>query len=89
MLILQLITYPGQLNSHRQFNCSCIEKCHIKSPTCTYETIRPNNVLMAAKYLTGRDLFQNEGIMLFDEWINEYINIKSEQINFIVNEEVN
>ena len=49
-----------------------------------YETIRPHSVLMAAKYLIGRDLFQSEGIVLLDKWINEYIN-ESGKVDFIVN----
>ena len=32
-----------------------------------YETIRLHSVLMEAKYLIGRDLFQSEGIVLLDK----------------------
>ncbi|CAF3188018.1 unnamed protein product [Rotaria socialis] len=49
-----------------------------------YETIRPKIVHTAIKYLIGQELYKDEGIVISNAWIKEYLN---ERENFIVNDE--
>ena len=49
-----------------------------------YETIRPKVVHTAVKYLVEQELYKGEGIIISDDWLNEYSNEKE---NFIVKDE--
>ncbi|CAF1458321.1 unnamed protein product [Rotaria sp. Silwood1] len=49
-----------------------------------YETIRPKVVHTAVKYLVEQELYKGEGIIISDDWLNEYSN---ERENFIIKDE--
>ncbi|CAF1246493.1 unnamed protein product [Rotaria sordida] len=49
-----------------------------------YETIRPKVVHTAIKYLVEQELYKDEGIVISNNWLNEYPN---ERENFVVNDE--
>ena len=51
-----------------------------------YETIRPKVVHTAVKYLLGEELYKDEGIVISNEWLNDY---SKERENFIINDEDN
>ncbi|CAF3666138.1 unnamed protein product [Rotaria sp. Silwood1] len=49
-----------------------------------YETIRPKVVHTAIKYLVEQELYKDEGIVISNNWLNEYSNGRE---NFVVNDE--
>ncbi|CAF1255154.1 unnamed protein product [Rotaria sordida] len=49
-----------------------------------YETIRPKVVHTAIKYLVEQELYKDEGIVISNNWLNEYSNKRE---NFVVNDE--
>ncbi|CAF3286262.1 unnamed protein product [Rotaria sp. Silwood2] len=49
-----------------------------------YETIRPKVVHTAVRYLVEQELYKGEGIIISDDWLNEYSN---ERENFIIKDE--
>ncbi|CAF1444646.1 unnamed protein product, partial [Rotaria sordida] len=49
-----------------------------------YETIRPKVVHTAIKYFVEQELYKDEGIVISNNWLNEYSN---ERENFVVNDE--
>src|SRR5207237_2834423 len=44
------------------------------------ETIRPKKVFEAAKYLSNKDLYKKEGIVLSDDWLNK---MPEENVEFL------
>ena len=49
-----------------------------------YETIRPKVVHTAVKYLVEQEIYKDEGIVISNDWLNQYF---SERENFIVNDQ--
>ena len=50
-----------------------------------YETIRPNVVLEAARYLSTTELFKLEKVVVSEDWVNSVTATGSGNVNFIVN----
>ena len=50
-----------------------------------YETIRPNVVLEAARYLSNTELFKLEKVVLSEDWVYTVLRTGTDNINFIVN----
>ena len=50
-----------------------------------YETIRPNVVLEAARYLSTTELFKLEKVVVSEDWVNSVSRTGSGNVNFIVN----
>ena len=51
-----------------------------------YETIRPNVVLEAARYLSTTELFKLEKVVVSEDWVNSVSRTGSNNVNFIVNQ---
>lgn len=49
-----------------------------------YETIRPKAVYIAVKYLVEQELYNDEGIVISNDWLNQQF---SKRENLIVNDE--
>ena len=50
-----------------------------------YETIRPNVVLEAARYLSDTELFKLEKVVVSEDWVNSVSRTGADNVNFIVN----
>ena len=50
-----------------------------------YETIRPNVVLEAARYLSNTELFKLEKVVVSEDWVNSVSRTGTDNVNFIVN----
>ena len=50
-----------------------------------YETIRPNVVLEAARYLSTIEIFKLEKVVVSEDWVNSVTRTGSGNVNFIVN----
>ena len=50
-----------------------------------YETIRPNVVLEAARYLSDTELFKLEKVVVSEDWVNTVSRTGTDNVNFIVN----
>ena len=50
-----------------------------------YETIRPNVVFEAARYLSNTELFKLEKVVLSEDWVNTVSRTGTVNVNFIVN----
>ena len=50
-----------------------------------YETIRPNVVLEAARYLSNTELFKLEKVVVSEDWTKSVSGTGSDNVNFIVN----
>ena len=50
-----------------------------------YETIRPNVVLEAARYLSTTELFKLEKVVISEHWVNSVARTGTNNVNFIVN----
>ena len=50
-----------------------------------YETIRPNVVLEAARYLSNTELFKLEKVVVSENWTNSVSGTGSDNVNFFVN----
>ena len=50
-----------------------------------YETIRPNVVLEAARYLSNTELFKLEKVIVSEDWVNTVSRSGTDDVNFIVN----
>ena len=50
-----------------------------------YETIRPNVVLEAARYLSDTELFKLEKVVVSADWVNSVSRTGTDNVNFIVN----
>ena len=50
-----------------------------------YETIRPNVILEAARYLSNIDLFKLEKVALSEDWVNTVSRTGAVNVNFIAN----
>ena len=50
-----------------------------------YETIRPNVVLEAARYLSNTELFKQEKVVVSEDWVNSVSRTGTINVNFIVN----
>ena len=50
-----------------------------------YETIRPNVVLEAARYLSNTELFKLEKVVVSEDWVNTVSRTGTVNVNFIVN----
>ena len=50
-----------------------------------YETIRPNVVLEAARYLSNTELFKLERVVVSEDWVNSVSRTGAVNVNFIVN----
>ena len=50
-----------------------------------YETIRPNVVLEAARYLSTTELFKLEKVVVSEDWVNSVARTGTNNVNFIVN----
>ena len=50
-----------------------------------YETIRPNVVLEAARYLSTTEIFKLEKVVVSEDWVNSVTRTCSGNVNFIVN----
>ena len=50
-----------------------------------YETIRPNVLLEAARYLSTTELFKLEKVVVSEDWVNSVARTGTNNVNFIVN----
>ena len=50
-----------------------------------YETIRPNVVLEAARYLSTTEIFKLEKVVVSEDWVNSVTRTGSSNVKFIVN----
>ena len=50
-----------------------------------YETIRPNVVLEAARYLSDTELIKLEKVVVSEDWVNSVSRAGTDNVNFIVN----
>ena len=75
---------PRTFEQSQTIQLQLFRKMSYKKPYL-YETIRPQNVLAAARYLLSTQLFREEGIELSENWTHD-IGVSGEEVaDFIVN----
>ena len=76
--------FPRKFLESQTIQLQLFRKLSFAKP-CLYETIRPNVVLAAARYLSTTELFKLEMVVVSEDWVNSVTRTGSGNFNFIVN----
>lgn len=74
---------PRQFNEASVIQLMLMRRMEYKSPYL-YETVRPKKIYDAARYLAQTSLYQEEGIVLSEDWLSR---MGTEDVQFIVEEQ--